>query len=75
VLVLNLGTVVYVNVVTPETKADNCAGIGVGAAALAVSLRALALSGQDAEVDLYPGRLGGFRYLVLQLGFMFWTRS
>ena len=55
--VYNLWAVFHVHVVTPQAPADNCTGIGVGAPALAMETRLLALFAQTGEVDLYCGGL------------------
>jgi hypothetical protein len=72
--ILDFWPVLDVHVVAPDTKSDNIAPVGVGATALAISLRALALSGQDTEVDLYCGGLD-FSHLLIRRVFMLWTRS
>jgi hypothetical protein len=70
VLVFNLGVVLNIAVVTPQAPADNCAGIGVGAPALAMETRLLALFAQAGEVDLYCGGLD-CRHLSLRFVFVF----
>ena len=67
------GAVVGINVVAPKAKAYGSAGGEVGAAALAVGRRLLALFGQDAEVDLYCTGLD-FRRQAILLS-MFDTRT
>jgi hypothetical protein len=61
-------------VIAPDTKSDNCAGIGVGAPALAMETRLLALFAQTGEVDLYCAGLD-FSHLLLRCVFVHWTRS
>jgi hypothetical protein len=70
--ILDFWAVLNIAVATPQAPADNCAGIGVGASALAVSLRALALWGQDAEVDLYCAGLD-FSHLLIRCVFVLGT--
>ena len=57
VLVFDSRVVLDIAVATPQAPADNCAGIGVGAPALAMETRLLALFAQTGEVDLYCGGL------------------
>ena len=57
VAVFDFRVVLDVHVIAPDTKSDNCAGIGVGAPALAMETRLLALFAQTGEVDLYCGGL------------------
>jgi hypothetical protein len=66
------GSVLNIAVATPQAPADNCAGIGVGTTALAISLRALALWGQDTEVDLYCGGVD-FSHLLIRCVFVLGT--
>ena len=72
--ILDFWAVLGVHVIAPQAKANSRAGIGVGAPTLAVSLRALAHSGQDTEVNLYCGGLD-FSHLLIRRVFMLWTRS
>ena len=51
--VFNLWAVFHVHVVTPQAPTDDLVGVDVGAPALAMRSRSLALWGQNAEVDLY----------------------
>jgi hypothetical protein len=74
VAIFDFRVVLNIAVIAPQAPADNCAGIGVGAATLAVSLRALALSGQDTEVNLYCGGLD-FSHLLIRCVFVLWTWS
>jgi hypothetical protein len=74
VAVFDFRVVLDVHVIAPDTKSDNCAGIGVGAPALAMETRLLALFAQTGEVDLYCAGLD-FSHLLLRCVFVHWTRS
>src|ERR1035437_5909426 len=72
VLIFGGGAVLGVHVIAPETPSGNVAPVGVGASALAIRLRALALSGQDTEVNLYCGGLD-FSHLLIRCVFVLGT--
>ena len=66
--------VLNIAVATPQAPADDCAGIGVGATALAMEAWLLSALAQAGEVDLYCGGLD-CRHLLLRFVFVFGTRT
>ena len=72
VSIFDFRVVLNIAVATPQAPADNCAGIGAGAPALAISLRVLALWGQDTEVNLYCGGLD-FSHMLIRCVFVLGT--
>ena len=74
VAIFDFRVVLNITVATPQAPADNFAGIGVGASALAMETRLLALFAQAGEVDLYCGGLD-CRHLLFRFVFVLWTRS
>jgi hypothetical protein len=74
VAIFDFRVVLNIAVATPQAPADNCAGIGVGAPALAMEMQLLSLLAQAGEVDLYGSGLD-CRHLSLRFVFVLWTWS
>jgi hypothetical protein len=74
VVVFDFRAVLNIAVATPQAPADDCAGIDVGAPALAMEAWLLSLLAQAGEVDLYCGGLD-CRHLWLRCVFVLWARA
>jgi hypothetical protein len=75
VLVFDFRVVLNITVVTPQAPADNFAGIGVGAPALAMETRLLSLLAQAGEVDFDCAGLDFSHLLLVRYVFVLWTCS
>jgi len=72
VVVFDFRVVLNITVATPQAPADDLAGIGVGAPALALETRMLTLFAQAGEVDIYCGGLD-CRHLLFRFVFVLWA--